>query len=165
MNENLESNSQEESIAPYQSKSRGEIVPSNQTRSDLDDISQSLAERVRKEGNIEEIQKIVSVLSSVEDLKAKRIQQEIVKLQAQEAKNEITFRRKLETTEIVGKKIFGAVGIGAGIYLISNAPLLAPLLIIIGLSGILDFQLKDVSELLLSMNSNSSDLSEKEREE
>lgn len=165
MSENPEPNSQEEGIIPAQPLPRGEIIPSNQTSSDLDDIIQSLAERVKKEGNIEEIKKIVSVLSSVEDLKEKRIKQEIVKLQAQEARNEITFRRKIETTEIVSKKVFGAVGIGVGVYLISNAPLLAPLLIIIGLSGILDFQLKDVSELLSNLNNNTSDLSEEENQD
>ncbi len=163
MSENSEEqNPQEEGITPYQPQPKGEITPSNPTSSDLDDISQSLAERVKKGENIEEIPKIISVLSSVEDLKERRIKQEIVKSQAQEARNEIKFRRKIETTEIVSKKIFGAVGVGIGVYLISNAPLLAPLLIIIGLSGVLDFKIKDVSELLLNMNNNSSDLSEEE---
>ena len=162
MSENLEPNPQQEGISPYQPQPKAEITSSKLTSSDLDDIGQSLAERIKKGGNIEEIQKVVSVLSSVEDLKERRIKQDIVKLHAQEARNEIKFRRKIETTEIVSKKIFGAVGVGIGVYLISNTPLLAPLLIIIGLSGVLNFKLKDVSELLSNMNNNRSDLSEEE---
>jgi hypothetical protein len=165
MSQNSEPNPQSEGITPYQPQPKGEIASSSSTSSDLDDISQSLVERVKKSQEIQEIEKIISVLSSLEDLKEKRTKQEIVKQQAQEATNEIKFRRKIEITEIVTKKVFGALGVGIGVYLISEAPLLAPVLIIIGLSGVLDFQIKDVSGLLSNTNNNPSDLSKKEDSE
>lgn len=160
MSDNSEQNPQEEGIVPYQSQSGGEITSSNPKSSDLESISSSLAKRIEKSEDIDEIAKIISVLSSVEDLKEKRIKQEIVKSQREDTQNEIKFRRKIEISEIIKKNVFGIAGLSAGLLLISKAPLLAPLLIIIGLSGVLDFKLKDVSELLSNLNNNPSDLLE-----
>jgi hypothetical protein len=99
MSQNSEPNPHPEEITPYQTQPKGEITPSSPASSDLDDISQSLVERVKKSQEIQEIEKFISVLSSLEDLKEKRTKQEIVKQQAQEARNEIKFRRKIEITE------------------------------------------------------------------
>lgn len=165
MSDNSEQNPQDEGIIPYQSQSRGEITSSNSKSSDLENISQSLAKRIEKSEDIDEIAKIISILSSVEDVKEKRIKQEIVKSQREDNQNEIKFRRKIEISEIIRKNAFGVAGLAAGLLLISKAPLLAPLLIIIGLSGVLDFKLKDVSELLSNLNNNSSDFSEEDNQD
>jgi hypothetical protein len=159
MRQNSESNPQSEGINLYQSQPKDEITPSDRTSSDLDDISQSIVERIKKSQEFQEIEKLVSVLSSLEDLKEKRTKQKKIKQQAQEFKNEIKFRRKIEITEIVTKKVFSAFGVCIGVYLISDAPLLAPVLIITGLSGVLDFKLKDRSELLSNTDNNPPDLS------
>ena len=56
---------------------------------DLDNISQYLVKRVKDSDDIEEVSKIVSVLSSIEDLKERRIKQNLVKTKTQEAQKEV----------------------------------------------------------------------------
>lgn len=160
MSDNPEQDSQEEAIIPYQTQSEDEIASLNSSDSDLKNISQSLVRRVETSENIDEIAKIISVLSSIEDLKERRIKQETNKLQSENVQDEIKFRRKIEILEIIRKNTFGVAGLGVGVLLISKAPLLSPLLIIIGLSGVLDFKLQDVSELLSNLNNNQSDFTE-----
>lgn len=157
MSDNPEQDLPEEAIIPYQTESEDEIALSNSSNSDLENISQSLVRKIETNENIDEIAKIISVLSSIEDLKERRVKQEINKLQSKNAQNEMKFRRKIEILEIIRKNTFGVAGLGVGVLLISKAPLLSPLLIIIGLSGVLDFKLQDVSELLSNLNNNSSD--------
>ncbi|MEM7757838.1 MAG: hypothetical protein AAF298_06910 [Cyanobacteria bacterium P01_A01_bin.40] len=162
MSDNPEQNSQPEEIVPYQSQPRNEIISSNPESSDLENISQSLVKRIENREDIDEIAKIISVLSSVEEIKERRVKQDIIQSKARNIQNEIKFRRKIEISEIIRKNTFGIAGLGAGLLLISKAPLLAPILIIIGLSGVLDFKLKDVSELLSNLNNNQMDISEED---
>ena len=162
-----EQNPQPEDIVPYQLENPSQILSSELAESqnvDLDSISQYLVKRVENSDNIEEVSKIVSILSSIEDLKERRIKQNLVKTKTQEAQKEVRFRRRIEITELASKKILGAASLIIGFYILNDAPLFSPILMIIGLSGFLDFKLKDVSDLIFNLNKSSSDLTDEEND-
>ena len=167
MGQTPEQNPQPEDLVPYQPENQSQLFSSELAEPqnvDLDSISQYLVKRVKGSDNIEEVSKIVSVLSSIEDLKERRIKQNLVKTKTQEAQKEVRFRRRIEITELVSKKLLGAASLIIGFYILNDAPLFSPILITIGLSGFLDFKLKDVSDLIFNLNKISSDLTEEKND-
>lgn len=158
MTENLDPEQEKSRIIPFeQNQSSSKIILSNQTNLDLETISQNLVERAKQAETIEEVQKIMTILPSIEQLKERRIKQDLVKSRIQQDESNWKFSRKMEATKEIAKISASIAGVGIGLYLTASSPLLGPLFIILGLAGSLQYRLKDVSELLTSMISPTKD--------
>ena len=163
MNENLEKEKKEANIVPVNSFELTDGFPlSDSNISDLKIISQSLAERAKSSNSLGEIKNIIDLFEGIENTKERRIRQDIVKLKIQNEQKQTEFNRQLELRK-ENAKIFASIGsVGFGLYLFisSTNPLLAPLFIILGLAGNLQYSLNDIGELWKAMTQSTNDMLE-----
>lgn len=134
-----------EDLQPDNSQSKGELVPLNQPTSevaysgkqlsDLDSIKETMSERIKLAKTPEEMEKYLKLREEIQE-------------QIEKEENAKLERKLLVITEtrII---IASIVTVVIGWYLIRDlAPVVAPLLIILGLSKLLGYSSNEVSELL-----------------
>lgn len=131
------------------------VDKSNSQKTDeLIAVSESLVIQAKNANTPNELEEILNVSSSLTNEYDKKRQQEIIYLQEIDKLNSIKLERRLKTIKEIFR-IFSCIGsVILGLYVINITPLLTPLLIILGISGALQYELKDVAEIATKINKN-----------
>lgn len=119
-------------IVPRSDSSDSSIQPSEQ--SDLVAINENLTERIKQAKTPEEIKELLELKDIVQDRSLRQIEIEAAKLRLQEAKNKISFGRKLTIAREIRIIVASAITIAVGLYLINASPVFGALILILGLA-------------------------------
>ncbi|MGB6300818.1 MAG: hypothetical protein WBF90_32230 [Rivularia sp. (in: cyanobacteria)] len=127
---------------------------SSQKTDELIAVSESLVIQAKNANTPNELEEILNVSATLTNEYDKKRQQEIIYLQEIDKLNSIKSERRLKAVKEIFR-IFSCIGsVILGLYVINITPLLTPLLIILGISGALQYELKDVAEIASKINKN-----------
>lgn len=126
------------------SSSNGDIIPARLSSSGLDPIQVSLCDKLEAAENPEEVQAYLSLIKAREE---QIRQKEYLDFQIAESKNQINYDRKLRVYKESVAVVFSIFAIILGIQTINSIPLIAPLIIILGLIKPLGYSIGEVLEL------------------
>ncbi len=124
----------------------------NQTTIDLVAVSQLLARHTQEIDSIDRLEEVLHATTYLTDEFDKRARKNLFFLQEEEKIKSIRFERKLKGVKELFRIITSITSIIIGLYLLNIVPLLAPLLITLGIAGAFEYPLKDVTELASEIN-------------
>jgi len=145
MSKNLDPEFSERKIAPYYKKLQSSS--SDIKNSDLELITQALAERTYRSESIDEIKKIVEILPNIEEAKVIRTRNDLDIIRIEEARLQADFERKMVERKEFVKVAASFTAVGLGVYFMPTAPLFAPFVIILGIASLLQYTLREVGDL------------------
>lgn len=122
----------------------GDIVPVNQSSFNLDPIQVSLSEKMKLAKTPEEAK---LYLDLIKERQQQIEQQEYANFQLSETKNQVKYERKIRVYKESVSVTFSLISIVLGIVTSTSIPLIAPLLIILGLIKPLGYSIGEVVEL------------------
>ncbi len=131
------------------SSSNGDIVPVNQSSFNLDPIQVSLSEKMKLAKTPEEAK---LYLDLIKERQQQIEQQEYTNFQLSESKNQVKYERKIRVYKESVSVTFSLISIVLGIVTSTSIPLIAPLLIILGLIKPLGYSIGEVVELFKGLN-------------
>lgn len=131
------------------SSSNGDIVPVNQSSFNLDLIQVSLSEKMKLAKTPEEAK---LYLDLIKERQQQIEQQEYTNFQLSESKNQVKYERKIRVYKESVSVTFSLISIVLGIVTSTSIPLIAPLLIILGLIKPLGYSIGEVVELFKGLN-------------
>lgn len=147
--ESLPSSSSRDIIPANQSSSNSGIIPANQSLSSLDPIQASLYDKLKLAKTPEEAQ---SYLNLIQQRQEQIEQREYTNFQLSQGSNQIKYERKLGVYREIMSVVFSVAAIVLGLLTTRSIPLIAPLLIILGLIKPLGYSLGEVLELYRGLN-------------
>ncbi len=121
-------------------------------QSDLNAINENLTERIKQAETPQEIMEYLKLKDYVQNQVLKQIEQETAKLRLQEAKDQISFSRKLKIVYEVRIIVASAVTVAIGLYLLTRSPVFGALLVTLGLAKPLEYSASEISDLLKNIS-------------
>lgn len=131
------------------SSSNGDITPIDSSLSNIDPIQASLSEKLKLAKTPEEAKRYLDLINQRQE---QIRQQEYTDFQLSESKNQVKYERKIRVYKESVSVTFSVISIVLGIITITSIPLIAPLLIILGLIKPLGYSIGEVVELFKGLN-------------
>jgi hypothetical protein len=131
------------------SPSNSDIVPVNSSESNIDLIQANLSEKLKLAKTPEETKRYLDLINQRQE---QIRQQKYTDFQLSESKNQVKYERKIRVYKESVSVTFSLISIILGIVTSTSIPLIAPLLIILGLIKPLGYSIGEVVELFKGLN-------------